>query len=353
MLTRIIASAASLGSPALAAAADRGGILPPAASNHARDVDSTLNFINGVTVFFFVLIIALMVYFAWRYRRREPAQRAEAQTSHNTALEMSWTLPPLVIVLVMFWFGFTGYMQLATPDVDDPYEVRVTGSQWSWKFTHPNGATTVDELHIPAGEAVQLTLNSTDVLHSLFIPDFRVKKDVVPGRYTSLWFRADEPTAYHASEDEQLARRNGHFLFCAEYCGTDHSGMTARVVVHEEGWRPEAVDFGEGPSLAKGEHLFQTQQCVGCHQTDPGKPDKTGPTFAGGIMGEERQLASGETVTVDENYIRNSILDPRAEIAAGYPPAMPPGFGQKLSEDDITSLIMYIKSLGEDGEDQQ
>ena len=348
--------AALIGTPALAAAADGGGIMPPASSNHAENVDFTLNFINGVTVLFFVVIITLMVYFAWRYRRKDPTQRAEAQTSHNTALEMSWTLPPLVIVLFMFWFGFTGYMQMVTPP-ENAYEVRVTGSQWSWTFTHPNGNTSPN-LHVPADTPVKLTLNSTDVLHSLFIPDFRVKKDAVPGRYNTLWFRAPETTAYAELSDSEdpekakLATKHGHILFCSEYCGTNHSTMHAKVVVHEKGWRPEAMQFPEGASIAKGEYLFETNQCVGCHQINPGGPDLPGPTFAGGIYGEQREFASGNQITVDDDYLRESILDPQARIVAGYPPVMPV-LGNQLSEEDITSLIMYIKSLGEAGGGQE
>lgn len=332
---------------------------PEANSTFSEEVDFALHFINGVTVFFFVGIIALMVFFAIVFRRRDPRQKAEAQTSHNTPLELSWSLPPLVIVLFMFWLGFSGFMNMATVP-NGAYEIEAVASKWSWSFRYPNGVSKKD-LHVPAGEDVRLVLSSeeagggTPVLHSLSIPNFRVKQDVVPGRYNRTWFHAKEPTPYADSGDEAQAAAHGHQLYCAEFCGTLHSEMRAKVVVHRPGWRPQPITFDEDVvSVERGKHLFETgggvgPACFGCHATEEGGSSAAAPILAGLYNKSAEQLASGETVPVDENfdeYVRRSIRTPAADIVDGYEGAaqMPAAYGD-LTEEQVDSLILYIKSL--------
>ncbi len=319
-------------------------LLPEPASNHAEPVDFALAFINFVTVIFFVLIIALMVFFAWRFRRKSPTQRAESQTSHNTPLELAWTIPPFLIVLYIFYLGITGYLQIQTVP-PDAYTVTVTAQKWAWMFTHPNGAQSPN-LHVPANEPVKLLLQSQDVIHSLYIPAFRVKKDAVPGRFNFTWFIAKEPTPGHDSADIAEAEAGGHILYCTEYCGTNHSTMLAKVVVHPEGWRPEAMVAPTEASVEFGELQFKLKGCASCHQIVPGGPQLAGPSFAGGIFGKTETLATGQQIVVDDEYLRSSIVNPAQQIVQGYPPVMPP---MPLTEVELESLILYIKSLGTAG----
>ena len=337
-------------------------ILPEPASNHADEVDFALNFVNAVTVIFFILIIALMVYFAWRFRRKDVHQKAESQVGHNTVLELTWTIPPFIIVIYIFYLGITGYLNLTTIPAN-AYEIQVTAKKWSWTFTQPNGSQSVN-LHVPANTPVKLLIRADDVLHSVFIPAFRVKKDAVPGRYSTLWFIANKttegadwempqgealdaevtkllaegkveltgaPTELTVDDKKSLVRKhydqiaadNGFILYCTEFCGTNHSTMLARVVVHEEGWRPPAEEAPDTPNRVYGERMFLLKGCAGCHQVQPGGPQLAGPTFAGGIFGKTETLATGQTVTVDENYLRESIVNPMGSIVRGFAPVMP------------------------------
>jgi cytochrome c oxidase subunit 2 len=303
--------------------------MPSQASTAARGVDNIFDFILYVSVFFFALIVGLMLLFVIRYRRRRGVE-AEKSATHHTVLEVVWTVIPIILVIVIFYLGFTGYMNLATPPAN-AYGVNVTGQKWKWLFTYPNGH--VDEnLHVPVGVPVRLTLTSEDVIHSFFVPAFRVKKDAVPGRYNTLWFEATTPGEYD--------------VFCAEYCGTSHSDMLAKVVVHPPGefekWMQEASDFlAQMSPVEAGERLVTTRGCRQCHSVD-GKA-VIGPTFLG-VFGRTGKFKDGTGYTVEENYIRRSILDPQGEIVAGYEPVMPTYQG-RLKDQEITAIIEYLKTL--------
>lgn len=301
---------------------------PPQASTTAAEVDWVYYFIYWISVFFTVMIVSAGLYFMWRFRSKKTAGAAAA--AHNTTLEVTWTVVPGILCACIFYFGLTGYMDTHTPP-DDAYVVNVTGVKWAWSFTYPDG-TVSDTLHVPVHRPVRLVMTSEDVIHSLFIPAFRTKQDVVPGRYTEEWFEATE---------------TGEFtIFCAEFCGTKHSEMLSKVVVHPEGdftkWLSAAGNIHERMSpVEAGELLVKQRGCMQCHSTD-GSPS-TGPSWKG-IWGRGEKLADGSSVTVDENYIRSSIFQPQAQIVAGYGPVMPT-FQGKLKDRDITAIIEYFKTL--------
>jgi cytochrome c oxidase subunit 2 len=272
--------------------------MPPQVSTVAGGVDSLFNFILWLSVFFFVLIVAGMVYFIIRYRRRAGHTEAEPSPTHHTALELTWTGIPLVLVVVIFFLGFQGYLDMTTPP-SNAYEIQVTGQKWNWAFTYPNGYID-SNLHVPVDRPVQLVMTSADVIHSLYVPAFRIKMDVVPGRYSKTWFEATSPGEYD--------------LFCAEYCGTSHSDMISQVVVHPAGefetWLEKASNFLETMSpVDAGRKLYQVRGCQQCHSADGSS--KTGPTFLN-LFGREEVMVGGEVIISDENYIRESILEPNA-----------------------------------------
>ncbi len=332
--------------------------MPPAGSTTAGEVDLLFNLILWISVIFFGLIVGVMMLFVIRYRRRA-GHKAQKTASHSTALELTWSIIPLILVIVIFYVGVTGFVSMATPP-DDAYKIAVEGQKWSWMFTYPNGHVDSD-LHVPVDTDVQLVMTSLDVIHSFYIPAFRLKKDVVPGRYNKMWFRATE-----AGE---------HTIFCAEYCGTGHSDMLAQCVIHPPGefelWLanadplkkltdeqyaeyladPEAFIVanpeiqGLATPVDMGRKLYTKKGCAQCHSVDGAAA--TGPTFKD-VFGQQRQLTDGSTVTVDENYIRESILDPYTKVAAGYQAVMPTYQG-RLKEREITALITYIESLTDDG----
>ena len=307
--------------------------LPPGVSTVARHVDWLFGFILAISVFFFVLIVVLMTLFVIRYRRRAGAP-AEASASHNTALELTWTIIPVILVAVIFFFGFRGYLDMSTPPAN-AYEILVDGQKWAWSFTYPNGYVD-SNLHVPVNRPVRLVMTSADVIHSLYVPAFRIKQDVVPGRYSKAWFEATETGEYD--------------LFCAEYCGTSHSGMVATVVVHPPGefetWLESASNFLETMSpVEAGRKLYQVRGCQQCHSVDG--TAKVGPSLLG-VYGHAQPLADGSTVTIDENYIRESILEPMAKVVAGYEPVMPTYQG-RLKDPEIMAIIEYLKSLAGNG----
>ena len=309
-----------------------GSWMPVAASTGAPAVDRLFQFILWLSVFFFVLVVGLMVLFVVRYRRRAGRTVPEASPSHNTALELTWTIIPLILVIVIFAWGFKVFMDMSTPP-GNAYEVLVTGQKWKWLFTYPNGH--VDEnLHVPVDTPVRLVMTSEDVIHSFYVPAFRMKKDVVPGRYSKAWFRAT---------------RVGEFqVYCAEYCGTSHSDMLSTVVVHEPGgferWLEQAADFlNQLPPAEAGAKLVAQRGCAQCHSVD-GRGG-IGPTLQG-VFGHEQQLVSGQLVTADEDYIRESILEPQAKVVAGYQPVMPTYKG-RLKDAEITAIIEYLKVLSQ------
>jgi cytochrome c oxidase subunit 2 len=302
--------------------------MPPQVSTVAQDVDWLFNFILAISVFFFLLIVVLMVVFVLRYRRRE-GEGAQPSPSHNLPLELTWTAIPIVLVVVIFVFGFRGYLDMATPPAN-AYQVLVEGQKWNWSFTYPNGYVDAN-LHVPVDRPVQLVMSSADVIHSLYVPAFRIKMDVVPGRYSKAWFEATEPGEYD--------------LFCAEYCGTSHSDMLAHVIVHPPGdfekWLEQASNFLETMSpVDAGRKLFQVRGCQQCHSMDGSA--KTGPTLLG-VFGRVESTSVGGTVTADENYIRQSILEPNAVVVAGYEPVMPTYQG-RLTDQEIAAIIEYLKA---------
>ncbi len=322
------------------------GLIPEQASTLAGRVDTLYFFLVAVTVFFSVLIAALVLGFAVRYRRAR--QKKAEQVHGNLALELVWTAIPFAIAMTIFAWSAQIYMSIVRPP-DDALQIFVVGKQWMWKIQHMEGRREINELHVPAGRPVKLTMTSEDVIHSFYVPAFRVKQDVLPGRYTTLWFEATKPGDYH--------------LFCTEYCGTEHSRMIGRVVVLEPheyadwligkgpaGAAPApaaAPPGGGGPSMADlGKAAFEKAACQTCHSVRPEEDaiKVVGPRLHG-IVGHTVKLMTGEEVTVDDAYIRKSILEPLAEVVAGYAPAMPPYAG-RITEEEILQIIAYIKSLG-------
>lgn len=316
--------------------------LPGQASTIADDVDILFYFISALTVFFTALIAVLVIWFSYRYRRRSEDEVPE-QISGSTRLEIGWTVPLFGLAMIVFFWGAWLYVEMSTPP-EESLEIYVLGKQWMWKYQHPDGQQEINDLHVPVGRPVKLTMSSEDVIHSYFVPAFRVKSDVLPGRYTTVWFEATEVGEYH--------------MFCTEYCGTWHSRMVGTVYAMEEAdyqeWlsgdqtRVGGRDVGGAPmgSPAElGEQLFTDAStgCSGCHRMEGGGP---GPSLVG-LFGSEVPLENGRTVVADENYIRTSILKPNEQIHEGYPAIMPTYEGQ-LSEEQLIQLIEYIKALGED-----
>ncbi len=322
--------------------------MPEQASTIAADIDWIYDAVNWICVFFFVLIVVVMGVFMFKYRRRAHVASTGGPT-HNTPLEVIWTVIPMVLVTAMFFFGLKGYMHITTPP-ENAYQIQVTGRQWSWQFDYPNGAKIFDSiLHVPLGRPVTLTMTSEDVIHAIFIPAFRVKQDVVPGKRTQLWFQATRVGVFD--------------LFCAEFCGTSHSQMVGRVIVYEEeefehviadaaNWIDRVPD--DKLHLA-GVRLYN--QCQQCHTID-GSP-LIGPSFkethdlftSGGT--KKRRLKDGSSVVVDEAYLLNSILNPLNQIAVNsgtgkpYPPTMTTGLGKQLGERRRLALARMIMQLDE------
>ncbi len=306
---------------------------PQRGSTGAGLVDEVFYFILIISIVFFVLIVAVMLLFIMKYRRVE-GRTAEKTPTHSNALEAVWTIIPVILVAIIFTWGFIGYMDVRQAP-DDSYEIKVYAKKWAWSFGYPNGY--IDEnLHVPADRPIRLVMSSSDVIHSLYVPAFRLKMDIVPKRYSTTWFNAVDPGAKEAEYN----------LFCAEYCGDQHSTMTAKVVVHPSGefekWLEDASNFLERMSPEEGgELLYERRGCIQCHTIDGGA--KTGPTFKGSF-GTEQTLANGDKITVDENYIRESIMDPLAKVRAGYKPVMPT-YRDQLKDEEIDAIIAFIKSL--------
>ncbi len=322
MFERLIAGAGG--------ASDGNVWMPPQSSTAAPAVDRLFYFIFWISAFFFALIVILAIVFVIRYRKRAGRVAPVEVPTHNTPLEIAWTVIPLLIVFVIFYLGFKIFLDVVTPP-KNAYEVQVTAQRWKWMFTYPNGH--VDEnLHVPLDTPVLLVMTSEDVIHSFFVPDFRLKRDIVPGRYNKTWFRATQEGA--------------HDLMCAEYCGTSHSTMLAQVVVHPPGgfekWLAEASNFlAKLPPAEAGAQVFRTRGCAQCHSLD-GKAN-VGPTMQA-VFGSSVSTRDGKRLVADENYIRESIIDPQARIVAGFDPVMPTYKG-RLKDEEITVLIAYIKTL--------
>lgn len=303
--------------------------MPPPGSSSAEAVDRAFLVLLAVSAFFFVLVVALELWFVVRYRRR-PGRGPGESPSHNTALEVLWTGIPVGVVAVIFYQGFTGYMEMRTIP-RQAYEIEVVARKWSWLFSYPNGHKD-ESLHVPVDRPVRLVMRSEDVIHGFFIPAMRVQMDVVPGRYTRTWFRAVKPGEYN--------------LVCSQYCGTKHSEMRAVVIVHRPGefetWLADAGKAAKSRSPADwGRGLYRLNGCWSCHSLDG--TAGTGPSFKG-IFGQPVQFQDGTSAVVDENYVRESILDPQAKVVRGYQPVMNTYRGV-LTDEEISALIAFIKSL--------
>jgi cytochrome c oxidase subunit 2 len=301
-------------------------LFPERASTMASRVDALYFFLVGIAVFFSLLIAGLIIYYAVRYRRRAPNEIGEAMHG-MIALEIGWTVIPLLITMVIFVWGASVFFAMARPP-DESLNIYGVGKQWMWKFQHLDGQREINELHVPLGRPVKMILTSEDVIHDFFVPAFRVKADVLPGRYTSVWFQPTTPGRYH--------------LFCAEYCGTKHSGMIGEVVVMEPSEYQTWLSGGapEGSLASAGAKLFADLACNTCHRADA---QGRGPVLEG-LFGKSVQLQNGETVTVDEAYVRESILTPSAKITAGFQPIMPT-FQGLVTEEQLLALVEYVKSL--------
>lgn len=300
-------------------------LFPEQGSEFAAHVDALFLFITAVAAFFSLLIAGLIVYFSIRYRRQDERQFANA-TQSALGLEITWTAIPLGLTMVMFVWGAQLYFSANHPP-PDAMDIHVVGKQWMWKIQHPEGRREINELHVPLGKAVRLVLISQDVIHDFYLPDFRVKQDVLPGRYTYTWFR---PTKLGESH-----------LYCAQYCGTQHANMVGRVFVMEPA---EYAKWLRGQSqvsdsmLENGERLYRQFACHTCHGVKA-------PTLAG-LYGSTVKFSDGSTTIADESYLRDHILNPRNRTVSGYQSIMPTYKGQ-MSEDQLIQIITYIKSLSD------
>jgi len=300
--------------------------LPEQASNFAPEVDQLLFFLLIVSIFFTVVIFGAIFYFAVRYRRRSDYELPHAGHT-GMALEIIWSVIPFGLTMIMFGWGASIFFRESRPP-DDAMNINVVGKQWMWKLQHMEGQREINELHIPVGRPVRLTLTSEDVIHSFFVPAFRTKQDAVPGRYSTTWFTPTKAGKYH--------------LFCAEYCGTRHSEMIGWIYVMEpEDYQNWLAGVNPKMTLAQnGEKLFQDLACSNCH-----KPDGTGrcPSLVG-LYGKDVHLSGGGTVKADDGYIRESILHPASKVVSGYEPMMPT-FQGIVTEEQVLQLVEYVKSL--------
>ena len=298
---------------------------PDSASTTAAQVDALYIFLVLVSAIMTALIFATLIFFAIKFRKRR-GQRAE-QIEGSTVLEITWSVIPFAIFLSFFVWGAVIYFQERTPP-QDATEIYTVAKQWMWKFEHAGGQREINELHVPVGRDVKMIMTSQDVIHSFYVPAFRIKQDVLPGRYTTAWFHATKPGTYH--------------LFCAEYCGTEHSGMIGWVIVMEprdyQAWMTGGG--GNQPLALTGQKLFSELGCVTCHRSDT---QGRGPNLVG-VYNKPVLLEDGRTVNADENYIRESILEPGAKVVKGFKPVMPKFQGQ-ISDEQLNALVAYVKSL--------
>ena len=308
-------------------------IIPPEASTIAPRMDALLVFMTLVSIIGLTIVALLVTTFSVLYRKDRNPQATQIEGS--TLLEATWTIIPLGLFLIMFVWGSVLYFRIFTPPAN-AMNIYVVGKQWMWKAEHPGGQHEINSLHVPTGQPVQLTLISQDVFHSFSIPAFRVKREAIPGRYTTVWFEATKTGTYH--------------LFCTQYCGTAHSAMIGEVVVQTpEEYKAWLASSTSGVSLAQnGERLFSSLSCAACHN---GAPDARGPNLAN-VYGSRLTLTTGQPVLVDEAYLRQAILNPSAHITQGFAPIMPTYQGQ-ISEEGLISLVEYIKTLNSNYRVQQ
>lgn len=303
-------------------------LMPVPASTGADGVDLLYYTLVVMSALMTVVVAFLVVYFGIRYRKGAGGPRKPPPGLRTThAIEIAWASALLVLFMALFAWGARDYLDFYRIP-GDALPIEVVGKQWMWKLQHPDGTREINTLHVPAGRNIRLNITSQDVIHSFYIPAFRLKRDAVPGTRTSAWFEATEPGEYH--------------LYCAEYCGTDHSRMRGKVVVMAAAeYQAWLENRGEGPSpAAAGKHLFSAYGCAGCHQ---GESAVRAPDLAG-IYGRTVPLASGETTTASEAYLRDSILQPNRHVVAGYEPVMP-SFAGRIEEGELQQLVAYLKSL--------
>ena len=302
-------------------------LFPERASALAWQVDGLYFLLIAVSAFFSLLIFALIFYFAVKYRRSVHPHAEQIEGS--LSLELAWTLIPLGICMIFFAWGSLIFFQEARPP-KGAMEVYAVGKQWMWKFEYEGGQRDINQLHLPVDRDVKMIMSSQDAIHSFYVPAFRIKADVLPGRYTTTWFHTTKTGTYH--------------LFCAEYCGTDHSGMVGEVIVMEPAAYQAWMSGGSstGTLASNGQQLFQQLGCATCHRFDT---QGRGPNLSG-IFGKPVLLDDGRTVMADENYVRESILNPGAKVVSGFKPIMPTFQGQ-ISEEGLMSLVAYVKSLGQ------
>jgi cytochrome c oxidase subunit 2 len=304
-------------------------LFPQSASTAAGRYD-TLFLVQMLLIGFVAFAVALLiVYFSIRYRRNSLADRSHAPTT-GRGIEIAWTLIPLLLFIATFAWAAWDYTQLYR-EPPNAMPVFVVAKQWMWKLEHANGKREIDELHVPLGQPVRLVMTSQDVIHSFFVPAFRIKQDVVPGRYTTIWFTPTQTGEFH--------------LFCAEYCGTDHAGMHGRIVVMQPSEFTAWLQAGNTQSgmAARGFELYRRYGCSGCHeaQSSVHAPDLHG------LLGRTVHLSDGRTLVADEAYIRDSVLLPRKDVVAGYAPIMP-SFAGQIGEEDLLAIIEYIRSTGDE-----
>lgn len=339
-------------------------LLPQGASTIAAEIDWLKWFITWVSIIFGFGVIIVTFLIAFRFRHKPGVNDIGTGSTHNTLLEITWSVIPGIIVLLIAIWGFQGYMKFSVVP-QEALEIQVEGYKWKWRFIYPNGHIE-DTLHIPKDVPVRFVMRSDDVIHSLYFPHFRIKKDVVPGRYNKMWVVATEtspfgegkdwtePSSYKFDPDDPTTYADGFDIYCTEYCGTRHSKMLSKVYVHPTyesyaQWLTKASDpYREGPNgftptTEIGQMLANKNGCVQCHSIDG--TAKIGPTWKN-LFGHSGKFVDGQSYTADEDYIRESILYPNKHIVAGFAPGMPAYLG-KLSDRDITSLINYMKSISE------
>lgn len=301
--------------------------IPESASTLSWKVDALYFYLSGVTLFFTLLISIVLIFFVIRYRRRTPYE-IPRPVAGSHKLETLWTVIPFVIAMTIFGWGASVYYEQYRPP-RNAVEIYVVAKQWMWKIQHSTGQREINELHIPVGRKIKLIMTTEDVIHDFFVPAFRLKTDVVPGKYTTQWFEATKPGTYR--------------LFCAEYCGMNHSGMIGQVVVMEprefDNWL--SGNAGNTTPAVAGQQLYQSLGCVSCHGAN-GEGGR-GATLAG-LFGRQIQLANNQTIVADEVYLRESIINPQAKLVEGFGPIMPTFQGQ-VTEDQLMQLLAFIKSL--------
>ncbi len=307
-------------------------IFPEQGSDIARSVDHLMLFALSGLVVFSTLIAVLVLVFMVKYRRKHEGEIGEDVYETNPkshVLELVWSVIPLGLLLILFGWGTKVFFDQNRPPAGAA-QYWVTGRQWMWKIQHPNGRREINELHVPLGQAVQLRMISEDVIHDFFVPAFRIHVDVLPSRYTTYWFKATKTGEFH--------------LFCGQYCGTEHSRMVGKIVVMEprayEAWLAGESAGGALPAVASGEQLFLAKSCNTCHRPD----SSARAPILNGLFGTQVTLQDGKKVTADEDYIRESILNPAAKIVQGYQPVMPTFKGQ-ITEEELIQLVNYVKTL--------